>query len=61
MPTLTYRTAGESHGPAVTVLVEGFPADVPVDLERINRELSRRQGGYGRGARQKIEKDAVTI
>ena len=61
MSNLSYRTAGESHGPALTVLVEGLPADLPLPLELINHELTRRQGGYGRGGRQKIEKDAVTI
>ncbi|MGE0479738.1 MAG: chorismate synthase [Phycisphaerae bacterium] len=60
MPRLDYRTAGESHGPALTTLIEGFPAGVPCDLDRINAELKRRQGGYGRGGRMKIESDAVT-
>lgn len=59
MATLSYRTAGESHGPAVVALVEGFPHACPVDVELINRELQRRQGGYGRGGRQKIETDRV--
>ena len=54
MPVLSYRTAGESHGKAMVALVEGLPAGVPVDLEFINNELRRRQGGYGRGGRQKI-------
>jgi len=61
MSALTYRSAGESHGPALTVFVEGLPAGVDVDVERINRELSRRQGGYGRGGRMKIEKDAAQV
>ncbi len=61
MSRLSYHTAGESHGPAVTALIEGFPADVPVDLDLINSELRRRQGGYGRGGRQKIELDSVQI
>ena len=61
MGTLTYRTAGESHGPALTVLIEGLPAGLPVDLERINAELRRRQGGYGRGGRMKIETDAASV
>lgn len=60
MPELTYRTAGESHGPAVIALIEGLPADVPVDLELINGELRRRQGGYGRGGRMRIEQDAAS-
>ena len=59
MATLTYRTAGESHGPALISIVEGVPAGLPVDEELINQELRRRQGGYGRGGRQRIETDAV--
>src|SRR5215468_1574965 len=59
MATLSYRTAGESHGRALITLVEGMPAGVPVDLDFINGELGRRQGGYGRGGRQKIETDVV--
>ncbi len=54
-----YRTAGESHGPALIALVEGMPHGCPVDTDLINRELQRRQGGYGRGGRQKIETDKV--
>ncbi len=61
MSGLDYRTAGESHGPAVVVMIEGLPAGLAVDLERINAELRRRQGGYGRGGRQRIEKDALEI
>jgi chorismate synthase len=57
MATLTYRTAGESHGKAIIALVEGMPAGVPIDSEFIDAELRRRQGGYGRGGRQKIETD----
>jgi len=56
---LTYRTAGESHGPALIALVEGLPAGLPIDFEFIDNELKRRQGGYGRGGRMKIEKDKV--
>ncbi|HUO11040.1 MAG TPA: chorismate synthase [Phycisphaerae bacterium] len=59
MATLTYRTAGESHGPALIALIEGMPHGCPVDTDLINRELQRRQGGYGRGGRQKIETDQV--
>ncbi|UCG17861.1 MAG: chorismate synthase [Phycisphaerales bacterium] len=58
---MDYRTAGESHGRALIALVEGMPADVPIDVDRINAEMRRRQGGYGRGGRQKIEKDEVTL
>src|SRR5258706_6684522 len=61
MATLRYRTAGESHGPALIALVEGMPAGVPVDKAFIDGELRRRQGGYGRGGRQKIEVDTVEI
>ncbi|HZL35966.1 MAG TPA: chorismate synthase [Tepidisphaeraceae bacterium] len=57
MACLTYRTAGESHGRGLIALVEGMPAGVPVDLAFIDGELRRRQGGYGRGGRQKIETD----
>ena len=57
MPLLTYRTAGESHGPGLIALIDGLPAGVAVDLDFINAELVRRQGGYGRGGRQKIETD----
>ena len=59
MATLSYRTAGESHGKALIALVEGMPAGVPVDRDLIDNELRRRQGGYGRGGRQKIETDKV--
>ena len=56
---LSYRTAGESHGPALIALVEGLPANISVDFEFIDSELKRRQGGYGRGGRMKIERDQV--
>ncbi len=58
---LTYHTAGESHGPAVTTLIEGLPAGLALDEDFINGELRRRQGGYGRGGRQKIESDSATV
>lgn len=58
---LRFLTAGESHGPGLSVIVEGMPAGVPIDREAINSDLRRRQGGYGRGGRMKIEKDAVEI
>src|SRR6476646_8802425 len=57
MSDLTYRTAGESHGKGLITLVEGLPAGVPLDSALIEGELRRRQGGYGRGGRQKIETD----
>jgi chorismate synthase len=56
---LHYQTAGESHGPALVAIVDGLPADLWVDAALVNRELARRQGGYGRGARQRIETDAA--
>jgi chorismate synthase len=61
MSMLTYHTAGESHGPALTCLIEGLPAGLEIDVEFIDAELRRRQGGYGRGGRQKIETDAATF
>jgi chorismate synthase len=61
MTTLTYTTAGESHGVALTAIVEGLPAGMPLSVERIDAELARRQGGYGRGGRMKIETDRVEI
>src|SRR3954447_20319130 len=59
MATLSYRTAGESHGKALIALVEGMPAGVPLDKDFLDGELRRRQGGYGRGGRQKIETDQI--
>jgi len=56
-----FTTAGESHGRALVAIVEGLPAGVPIDVEQINHELARRQQGYGRGARMKIESDRVEI
>src|SRR5436190_142634 len=56
-----FTTAGESHGRALVAIVEGLPAGLPVNLDQINHELWRRQQGYGRGARMKIEQDAVEI
>ncbi|MBS0208123.1 MAG: chorismate synthase [Planctomycetes bacterium] len=58
---LRYWTAGESHGKALVALVDGFPAGVPLDTAEINTELRRRQGGYGRGGRQRIETDEVDV
>ena len=54
-----FLTAGESHGPCLTMIVEGLPAGLPVEKSIIDADLRRRQGGYGRGGRMKIEKDAV--
>src|SRR5579859_7605136 len=58
---LRYYTAGESHGQALLAFVSGLPAGLPIDVEAINHELHRRQLGYGRGGRQKIEKDRADI
>src|SRR5438094_7361097 len=56
-----FTTAGESHGRALVAIVEGLPAGLPVNIDQINHELWRRQQGYGRGARMKIEQDRVEI
>lgn len=61
MTHLRYLTAGESHGRQLTAILEGCPADLAVSRERIDRELARRQYGYGRGDRQSIESDRVDI
>ena len=58
---LRYLTAGESHGKALTVIVEGLPAGLPVLASDIESELARRRLGYGRGPRQKFEKDEITL
>ena len=58
---LRFYTAGESHGQALLAFVSGLPAQLPIDVEFINQELRRRQLGYGRGGRQKIEKDRAEI
>jgi chorismate synthase len=58
---LRFLTSGESHGPGLTAIIEGLPAGLPLSAEEINGHLARRQGGYGRGGRMKIEKDQVII
>lgn len=58
---LRYLTAGESHGKTLLALVDGFPAGVSIDTDLIDVELKRRQGGYGRGGRQRIETDKVDV
>jgi len=58
---LRYLTAGESHGKALTVIIDGMIAGLRLDEKLINKELSRRQAGYGRGGRMKIEKDKVKV
>jgi chorismate synthase len=61
MSRFTFLSAGESHGPQLTVIVTGVPAGVRLDRDRINRDLARRQHGYGRGGRMKIEHDEIEI
>lgn len=56
-----YFTAGESHGPGLTVIIEGFPANVNLDIEAVNQDLARRQRGHGRGGRMQIETDKIRI
>jgi chorismate synthase len=58
---LRFLTAGESHGPELVAIVEGFPAGFDIDLAKINAELARRQKGYGRGGRMTIERDEVRV
>ena len=61
MSALDYRTAGESHGQKLMALIEGMPAGVRIDVGLIDRELRRRQGGYGRGGRMAIETDTANV
>lgn len=58
---MRYLTAGESHGPQLTTIIEGLPSLLPITAEQINYDLKRRQGGHGRGRRMQIEKDMVEI
>lgn len=58
---MRYLTAGESHGPSLTTIIDGIPSGLELSSEVINLELKRRQGGYGRGARMTIENDKVSI
>lgn len=58
---MRFLTAGESHGPCLTAIIEGFPAGVKISIDEINKELEKRQRTYGRGERMKIEKDEVEI
>ncbi|PWT78499.1 MAG: chorismate synthase [Chloroflexi bacterium] len=58
---LRFLTAGESHGQCLSVIIEGLPARVPIQKEAIDEQMRRRQGGYGRGGRMKIEQDTVEI
>src|SRR2546423_2771629 len=59
--TFRFATAGESHGPGLVAIVEGLPAGLELDRERLDREMSRRQLGHGRGGRMKIESDSIEI
>ena len=61
MPTFRFATAGESHGPALAAVVEGVPAGLPLTAHDVDLELRRRQGGYGRGGRMRIERDRVEL
>ncbi len=61
MGNLRFMTAGESHGPCLTGIIEGLPAGIKIDIDEINRDLARRQKGYGRGGRMKIETDKAEI
>lgn len=58
---IRYITAGESHGPGLMCVIEGLPANLEIDLLRVNNELARRQLGYGRGRRQQIETDKIEV
>jgi chorismate synthase len=58
---MRYLTAGESHGPQLTAIIEGVPSNLPISIEEINEQLARRQKGHGRGRRMQIEKDQVKI
>ncbi len=58
---MRYLTAGESHGPQLTTIIEGLPSLLPITAEKINKDLKRRQGGHGRGRRMQIETDTVEI
>ena len=61
MTLLRFLTAGESHGPLLTAILEGMIAGLPIQAEAINRDLARRQIAYGAGGRMKIERDSARI
>lgn len=61
MTSFRFLTAGESHGQCLTAIVEGLPAGIKIDIDEINKDLARRQQGYGRGGRMKIETDKVDV
>mgnify|MGYP002553633213 FL=1 len=54
---LRYLTSGESHGQSLITIIDGIPSNIELNIDEINEELKKRQGGYGRGGRMKIEKD----
>ncbi|HES59474.1 MAG TPA: chorismate synthase, partial [Caldithrix sp.] len=56
---IRYLTAGESHGPAISGILEGMPANVPINFERVQHELQRRMQGFGRGGRMRLETDTI--
>ncbi|OWY60263.1 chorismate synthase, partial [cyanobacterium TDX16] len=58
---MRYLTAGESHGRALVVIVEGLPAGLPITVEQVQDELARRRLGYGRGPRMRFERDELTL
>ena len=61
MQRLRYLTAGESHGPRLTAILEGMAAGLPISASQIDRELARRQTSFGAGGRMAIERDAVSV
>ena len=61
MAVLRYLTAGETHGKALTAIIEGMPSGIPVSKEKIDQMLAKRQKGYGRGGRMQIEHDQAEI
>src|ERR1700689_4595154 len=58
---LRFLTAGESHGPSLSVIVEGLPSGLPIGVEEVAEELARRRLGFGRGPRMRFERDEVTL
>src|SRR2546422_9307336 len=60
-PMLRFQTAGESHGQALVALLSGLPAGLRIDFDFVNREMKRRQGGYGRGGRKERETDNAQV
>ena len=58
---LRYLTSGESHGQSLITIIDGIPSNIELNIDEINEELKKRQGGYGRGGRMKIEKDKINI